>query len=331
MIYLNKNKIFAIFILFALLITCAGVSFASSDFDDSLDDSDFDDYLDEDLDDDLYDESDDLYDDLYDESEDDLDDDSEDDWDDEDLDDDSDEDWDDEDLDDEDWDDDSDEDWDDEDWDDDSDEDWDDEDWDDDEDWYLDDEDWEDWDEDWNYGYIDWYEDFYYDNLDWEEWYMENNTNYNYTLVNSTYPIKLLKKDLYNRNTTKYYYLTYKTCNALGYGYAASGYDACESDNSTDCNDTYESDEMAYHYYFLATSMPMDDVNAVSSFACYSAAKSIDFADLKETFVASEAQTNRTDDSSINDIEEVSIAESFQEDNILALLALIILCLITIL
>lgn len=69
---MNKNRILAVLILFALLITCAGVSFASSDLDDlNIDDSDIDDYLDEELDDDL---SDDSNDELDDESEDDLDD-----------------------------------------------------------------------------------------------------------------------------------------------------------------------------------------------------------------------------------------------------------------
>ena len=53
-IILNR-KIFAIFIIFAVLITCAGVSFASSDFYDTfIEDSDIDDYdLSDDLDDEL--------------------------------------------------------------------------------------------------------------------------------------------------------------------------------------------------------------------------------------------------------------------------------------
>ena len=134
---MNKNKIFAIFILFALLITCTGVAFASSDIGDSdmnqisTDDGDFDDLGidDSDIDDDLDD--------------DDLDD--EDDSDDEDWED-YDNDWDDEDdSDDEDWED-YDDDWDDE--DDSDDEDWEDydDDWDDEDD--LDDEDWEDYDYD---------------------------------------------------------------------------------------------------------------------------------------------------------------------------------------
>ena len=91
---------FAIFILFAILITCAGVSFASSDLDTSyMDDSDIDDYIDGDLDDGLDDEGDDSDDDWYDDSDDysddDWDDDSDDDPDydlDDDLDDDSDDD-----------------------------------------------------------------------------------------------------------------------------------------------------------------------------------------------------------------------------------------------
>ena len=68
---MNKNKIFAIFILFALLITCTGVAFASSDIGDSdmnqisTDDGDFDDLgiddsdIDDDLDDDDLDDEDD--------------------------------------------------------------------------------------------------------------------------------------------------------------------------------------------------------------------------------------------------------------------------------
>ena len=80
---MNKNRIFAIFILFALLITCAGVSFASSDIDDYSMTDDFDDNsIDDDLeisDDDLDDEDWEDYDD-----EDDLDDEDWEDWDDED-------------------------------------------------------------------------------------------------------------------------------------------------------------------------------------------------------------------------------------------------------
>ena len=76
--------------------------------------------------------------------------------------------------------------------------------------------------------------------------------------------------------------------------------------------------------------MPLDDANVIASSSSYSAAKSIDFADLKESFATSESQTNRTDASKSN-IDQVSIAETFEEDNLLALFALIILCLITIL
>ena len=79
---MNKTKIFGIFILFVLLITCAGVAFASSDVDNSHigesgDDfdtginEDMDDYLDEDdnLDNDDYGEDDNLDDDDWDDEE----------------------------------------------------------------------------------------------------------------------------------------------------------------------------------------------------------------------------------------------------------------------
>ena len=138
---MNKKRIFGIFILFALLITCIGVSFASNDFDAShikdvssdaieIGESDLDDQYIGDGDSDAIDDSD-FNDDEY--------------WDDYEL---IDEDWD-----DEDW-----EDWDDEDYDLD-DEDWDDEDWEDwdDEDYDLDDEDWDD--EDFDDDEVDWFEE----------------------------------------------------------------------------------------------------------------------------------------------------------------------------
>ena len=86
---MNKNKIFGIFILFALLITCIGVSFASSDFDAQhvvgapVDD----DVIDDDFDDDYPGDDDDDYsdDDSDDEDLDDDEDDWDDDWDDDDY------------------------------------------------------------------------------------------------------------------------------------------------------------------------------------------------------------------------------------------------------
>ena len=84
---MNRNKILGIFILFALLITCIGVSFASNDFDDSyIDDNAMDYDIIDDMDiDDSYIDDDDI------DDEDDLDDEDWEDYDDED------------DLDDEDW------------------------------------------------------------------------------------------------------------------------------------------------------------------------------------------------------------------------------------
>ena len=75
---MNKNRIFAIFILIALLISCVGVSFASDDFDDSNVGGD---YLSQDDIDDVDDDSDDDSDDSDDDWEDSEDDDS---WDDDD-------------------------------------------------------------------------------------------------------------------------------------------------------------------------------------------------------------------------------------------------------
>ena len=193
---MNKNKIFGIFILIALLITCVGVSFASNDFDNShLDVSD-------DVGDDSIVDSDISYEDYDDDSDSDNEDwedyDDEDDSDEEDLDDDSDsddEDWEDyddeDDSDEEDFDDDSDsdeEDWEDYDDEDDSDEeDFDDEDDSDDRDWddldddFLDDEDYDDLimdDEDWG------------DFLDDENWGNYSSKIYNNSLIkkwNHTY------------------------------------------------------------------------------------------------------------------------------------------------
>ena len=147
---MNKNRLFAFFILIALLITCVGVSFASDDFDNSfIEDSSIDDDFeidDSDLDDLAFDDSDDDSDEDYEvDDEDYLDDEDWEDYDDEDY------------LDDEDWEDYDDEDYlDDEDW-----EDYDDED-------YWDDEDWEDYDDEDYLDDFDW-EGYVYDDVDWFE------------------------------------------------------------------------------------------------------------------------------------------------------------------
>ncbi|WP_458403808.1 hypothetical protein [Methanobrevibacter sp.] len=194
---MNKNKLLGIFILFVLLITCAGVSFAADSLDDSyIDEFDMDDeYIEEDLDEDSY-------------------------WD-EDLDDESlgdDSDWD-EDLDDEDWDEDSD------DWEDD----WDDEDWDEDSD------DWEDdWDEDFNYWddeYLYDDPDFKTGNLTYN---YGNFTRHIYYLAKSGFSFKSNSSDDDNEsyeNETEYYFAM--TLPAIAYNCAGSAFDPCMMHDST--------------------------------------------------------------------------------------------------
>ena len=311
---MNKNKIFAIFILFGILITCAGVSFASSDLDTSyMDYSDMDDYIDEDLDDGLDDEDDDLnddwYDDLDDDSEEDLDDD---DWDD-DTDDDSDDDWD-----DDDWDDDFDDDWDDDDWDDDFDDDWDDDDWDDD-----------DWDDDFDY---DWDESdfqfYYYDDLDFADYEIGNITKYNSTYGYLTY----LKNASFPNNATRYKYMVY-------YAKALGAYHNTSDNEQEDYNDT-ESDNATYEYlygfimpkvlsenYAASSTYSVDVSKSIDLSKTLEFPKSIDLSDLKDTLSANQSQTNKTDK---NDIEQVDIQSYYENNGFIALLALFILCLLAI-
>ena len=299
---MNKNKIFAIFILFAVLITCAGVSFASSDLDTSymddsdMDDSDMDDYLDEELDDGLDDEDDD---DWYDDTDDDLDDDS-----DEDLDD---EDWDD------DLDDDSDDDWDDDDWDDDFDDDWDDDDWDDDFDY--------DWDEsDFQF--------YYCDDLDFADYEIGNITKYNSTYGYLTY----LKNASFPNNATRYKYMVY-------YAKALGAYHNASDNEQEDYNDT-ESDNATYEYlygcimpkvlsenYAASSTYSIDVSKSIDLSKTLEFPKSIDLSDLKDTLSADQSQTNKTDK---NDIEQVDIQYYSENNGFIALLALFILCLLAI-
>ena len=261
--YLNTKKIFAIFLLFAVLITCAGVSFASSDFDDSNIDNigstfiDLDDDSDLDLDDDSDDDLDDDWDDEdYDDSDDDLDDDWEDDWDDEDYDD---------------WDD-----------------DWDDEDYS-------------------NFGYwVDYnWQDWKYDNLDDEDY-------------NFKYPIA-------------YAYTTAKT---MGFKYNRTN-----NQNESD-NNTYEDNETEYFDYFEDGSFPIYYLCLASSDYSCPIAKGLDskrfedsfesmnLNDFEESFALSESQTNKTDLN--NDTANSNVSQANNGSNILSLLALFIVCLLSI-
>ena len=105
-------------------------------------------------------------------------------------------------------------------------------------------------------------------------------------------------------------------------------YDSDYGDEETDDNSTDIYYDTEYKDTFLATCMPLD-LNEIS--ACYSspAVKSVDFDSLKEGFTLVESQTNRTDDDA--NITDVNVVSSFEEDNILAIIAIFILCILAIL
>ncbi|WP_298523611.1 hypothetical protein [uncultured Methanobrevibacter sp.] len=293
------KKIFTILIIFAVLITCAGVSFASSDFDDSfIEDSDIDDYdLSDDLDDELIDDSDD-------ESDDDLSD---------------------EDLDDEDWDDDlDDEDLDDEDWDDDlDDEDLDDEDWDDDfDDEDLDDEDWDDYDypngDDWEYYYddLDWSEwEYYYDDLDFIDDFNESDGNRTF-----------LKKIYLYANSPKYLMAYTTNSKAFGFTQDAANYDQKDFDNESD----YDDEKVAYHAELPIPFLDLgfEEIKWPYESPSASVSKSIYLENINGDLSNNESDTNKTDES-VNII-DINVASEEFESDILAILALVIICIIAI-
>ena len=221
---MSKNRIFAFFILFALLIMSAGVTFAS-DVDNTINeinDLSIDEYNDisYDIDDDNLDDAD--YDD-----EDDLDDEDWEDYDDED------------DLDDEDW-----EDYDDE--DDLDDEDW--EDYDDEDD--LDDEDWEDYDDE---------DDL--DDEDWEDYEGEDFSGEGgqYGISKEDWKVLHDYYDTFYKNYTIKYHIYYTTAKETAYNSAGnySNDTYSSEDNFTDDNETeeYFEGEIAYcsHGLYIAT------------------------------------------------------------------------------
>ena len=254
-IILNR-KIFAIFIIFAVLITCAGVSFASSDFDDTfIEDSDIDDYdLSDDLDDELSDDSDDEFDDI-----------------------------DDDDLDDEDWDDD------------------------------YDDEDLDD--EDWDYEAIDWENwEYYYDDLDFIDDYNETDGNGS-----------LIKKAYLYKNASKYIMYTTSKTSGAAFG-AGSDYNQKDCDNATG----YEDEKIVYYVTLPAPFIDsaIEEVKGVNESPTASVSKSIDLGNIKEDLSIGESDTNKTN-KSLNII-DINVASEEFDGGILAILALIIICMIAI-
>ena len=347
---MNKNRIFAFFILLALLLTCVGVSFASNDFDGSyVNDASVDDSLDiddSDLEDLMVDDDSDIDDDDYMDDED-IDDDSDDEYlDDEDWDEDSDDEYlddddsDDDYLDDEDWDEDSDdeylddEDWDDEDWDEDSDdeylddEDWDDDDWDDDsDDDYLDDEDWDDddWDddsdddylddEDWDDDFIDFEDDeYWYDDLDWNDNWTEEG---NFTEDGVIY---------------HYHILAYKTGKAIGCAFAASN-DQTEKTTAKDSSDesipdSEDNDKASQEVSSNAIAGENTAIEDSSSNNHNSVLKSIDLGNLKDSVANTDTQ-NTSKVNKINNETAVPAANN-NEFGIFALLLSLLVSLVVI-
>jgi len=290
---MNKNKIFGIFILFALLITCIGVSFASNDFDDSyIDENIIDDDIVDDIDDSYVDDDSDIYndedsyvddedsdDDSYVDDEDYLDEDSDDDSyvDDEDY---LDEDYDDEDgLDDEDW------------------EDYDDED-------DLDDEDWEDYDDE--------------DDLDDEDWEDYDGDGLDHWVYETAYE----KTGNYTVNRTLYYhYVTSKAFHVCGSAFMPSAPD-CPNDNKKTAYKDTASAGNGYNYddsYLDAYVLPNTGIGQNS------VVKSIDIDDLDNK--------QASDDSGNTSKENVAVqtADANENDyNIFAILALLLVTLIVI-
>ena len=347
---MNKNRIFAFFILIALLLTCVGVSFASNDFDGSyVNDASVDDSLDiddSDLEDLMVDDDSDIDDDDYMDDED-IDDDSDDEYlDDEDWDEDSDDEYlddddsDDDYLDDEDWDEDSDddylddEDWDDEDWDEDSDddylddEDWDDEDWDDDsDDEYLDDEDWddEDWDEDSDDDYLD---DEDWDDEDWDDdfidfeddeyWYDDLDWNDNWT-----------EEGNFTEDGVIYHYhiLAYKTGKAIGCAFAASN-DQTEKTTAKDSSDesipdSEDNDKASQEVSSNAIAGENTAIEDSSSNNHNSVLKSIDLGNLKDSVANTDTQ-NTSKVNKINNETAVPAANNSEYGLFALLLSLLV-------
>ena len=309
---MNKNRIFAFFILIALLLTCVGVSFASNDFDGSyVNDASFDDSLDiddSDLEDLMVDDDSDIDDDDYMDDED-IDDDSDDEYlDDEDWDEDSDdeylddEDSDDDYLDDEDWDEDSDDDYlDDEDWDD---EDWDDEDWDEDsDDEYLDDEDWDD-------DFIDFEDDeYWYDDLDWNDNWTEEG---NFTEDGVIY---------------HYHILAYKTGKAIGCAFAASN-DQTEKTTAKDSSDesipdSEDNDKASQEVSSNAIAGENTAIEDSSSNNHNSVLKSIDLGNLKDSVANTDTQ-NTSKVNKINNETAVPAANNSEYGLFALLLSLLV-------
>ena len=285
---MNKNRIFAFFILIALLLTCVGVSFASNDFDGSyVNDASFDDSLDiddSDLEDLMVDDDSDIDDDDY--------------MDDEDIDDDSDDEY----LDDEDWDEDSDDEYlDDE----DSDDDYlDDEDWDEDsDDDYLDDEDWDD-------DFIDFEDDeYWYDDLDWNDNWTEEG---NFTEDGVIY---------------HYHILAYKTGKAIGCAFAASN-DQTEKTTAKDSSDesipdSEDNDKASQEVSSNAIAGENTAIEDSSSNNHNSVLKSIDLGNLKDSVANTDTQ-NTSKVNKINNETAVPAANNSEYGLFALLLSLLV-------